>query len=61
MSMKPVMNEPFGTVGNAETQPSKRGHYDSVGNAITNNAATGNPNPANAGAQTTQKGPVPGA
>lgn len=61
MSMKPVMNEPFGTVGNACTEPKKEPHYGSVGNAITNTAATGNPNPTNSGAGTTTKGPVPTA
>ena len=61
MGMKPPMNEPFGTVGNAVSQPQKRGHYDQIPGTVTTSKATGNPNPTNAGAGTTQKGPVPHA
>lgn len=62
MGMKPPVNEPFGMIGNAVNQPAKKGHYDPVGNTINNIAATsGDPNPTNAGACTTVKGPVPTA
>jgi hypothetical protein len=61
MGMKPPMNEPLGSVTNAETTAKKTGHYDGVQNAVTGMKSTGNPNPTNSGAGTTQKGPVPGA
>lgn len=61
MGMKPPMHEPFGTIGNANNQPAKTGHYDGVANTQTTMKSTGNPNPTNAGAGTTQKGSVPTA
>ena len=62
MSMKPVVNESFGTIGNAVTNPIKTSHYGEITNSVTNVKATsGNPNPANSGAGTTTKGPVPSA
>jgi hypothetical protein len=61
MGMKPVMNEPFGTVGNACTQPKKESNYATVQNEITTMKSTSDPNPTNAGAGTTTKGPVPTA
>jgi hypothetical protein len=59
MGMKPPMHEPFGPIGNAVTEPKKKGHYDGVQNAVTTMKQTGNPNAVNAGAGTTTKGPVP--
>jgi hypothetical protein len=61
MGMKPPMHEPFGSVGNAETEPTKQAHYTGVQNAVTSMKSTGDPNPENAGAGTSTKGPVPSA
>ncbi len=61
MGMKPVMNEPFGTVMGATTQPSKKGHYEGVANTTTTMKETGNPNPGGIPSTTTTKGPVPKA
>jgi hypothetical protein len=62
MSMKPVMNEPLGVIGNAVNNPHRTGHFDSIPGTVTTMKPTGtNTNPANAGAGTTPKGPTPGA
>lgn len=61
MGMKPPMHEPFGNIVNAVNQPEKESHYGGVQNAVTSMGATGDPNPTNAGAGTTTKGPVPTA
>lgn len=61
MGMKPPMHEPFGTIGNATTQPAKTGHYDGIQNTTTDIKSTGNPNAENAGTGTCTKGPVPTA
>lgn len=57
------MNEPFGTIANVENQPKKTSNYATVANAGagTSMKPTQNPNPENAGAGTTTKGPVPTA
>jgi hypothetical protein len=61
MSLKPPMNEPFGSVQNAVTTPKKVDHYAQVAGTVTTTKPTGNPCPANSGAGTHVSGPVPGA
>lgn len=61
MGMKPPTPVQYGGIANTVGGPKNVGHYDGIQNTVTNIHPTEDPTPANAGACTTTKGPVPHA